>query len=63
MEWEQIMAIEDPHEALKQMEKKVEKENLPIEELETQPARYANLHGITVDQMAFYSNGDRVLDH
>ena len=63
MDWDEIMKMNDPHEALKQMEKKVEEENLPIEELEVQPERYAKLHGITVDQMAFYPNGERVLDH
>ena len=63
MEWEQIMKIENPYEALRQMEKKVDEENLPVEELEIQPERYAKLHGITVDQMAFYPNGDRVLDY
>lgn len=62
MDWNEIMAIENPHEALKQMAKKVDEENLPIEELEIQPERYAKLHGITVDEMAFYPNGGRVLD-
>ena len=63
MEWEQIMKLENPYEALKQMGKKVDEENLPVEELEIQSEHYAKLHGIIVDQMAFYPNGDRVLDH
>ena len=62
MDWDEIMKMDDPHEALKQMVKKVDEENLPIEELEIQPERYAKLHRITVDQMAFYPNGDRVID-
>ena len=61
MTWDEIMKMNNPYEALKQIEAKVDRDNLAIEEMEVQTARYAKLHGITVDQMAFYPNGERVL--
>ena len=62
MEWKQIMAMKNPHEALKQIEAKVDRENLPIDEMEAQTEKYAKLHGITVEQMAFYPSGEMVLN-
>ena len=55
------MKMENPHEALKAIEKKVEAENLPLQELEDRVDQYANLHGIDPVEMAFYPNGERVL--
>ena len=62
MDWNEIMMIENPHEALKHMAKKVDEENLPLQGMEDRVEEYARRHGITVDEMAFYPNGGRVLD-
>ena len=61
MDWKTIMEMEDPHEALKAIMAKVEKENLSVEEIEDKADEYANLHGITTWEMAFYPNGEQVL--
>ena len=61
MEWKAIMAMSDPHEALKQIEKKIEAENLSLQEMEDRVEEYASLHKIDPMEMAFYPNGERVL--
>lgn len=61
MEWKEIMAMHNPHEALKQIEKKIETENLSLQVMEDRVEEYATLHGITTDEMAFYPNGERVI--
>lgn len=60
--WDKIMKIRDPHEALKAIDNKIDAENLSIEEMEARIYEYANLHHIYIDEMAFYPNGGRVLD-
>ena len=62
MDWSKIMEMKDPHEALKAIMRKARSEMTPLEELEERVEQYANLHGIEVDEMAFYPNGERVLD-
>ena len=62
MDWKTIMEIENPHEALKAIEKKIDTEDLSILEMEEQIAEYAMTHGMDIDKMAFYPNGGRVLD-
>ena len=57
------MAIENPHEALMQIAEKVETENLSVQEMEDRTEQYAKLHEIDALEMAFYPNGDRVIDH
>ena len=61
MEWKAIMEMRDPHEALKRIVQKVEVENLSLQELEDRVEQYAKMHGITTDEMAFYPNGDKVI--
>ena len=61
MHWTEIMQIKDPHEALRKIEEKVDKENLPIEEMVNAMEQYVVMHKITVDQMAYYPNGESVL--
>ena len=62
LDWKTIMEMENPHEALKAIAKKIDTENLSIEEMENCVEEYAAVHGIDVDRMAFYPNGGRVLD-
>lgn len=61
MEWDKIMQMDDPHEALKAIEKKIDTDDLSIQEMEDRVEQYAQLHGIEVDEMAYYPNGDSVL--
>ena len=61
MEWKQIMEMQNPHEALKASEAKVDREDLPIEEMEQMVEKYATLHGISIEEMAYYPNGESVL--
>ena len=61
MEWKAIMEMRDPHEALKRIVQKVERENLSLQELEDRVEQYARMHGIPTDEMAFYPNGDKVI--
>lgn len=62
MDWNVIMEMKAPHEALKAIMRKAEAEMTPLEELEDRVEQYVSLHGIEVDEMAFYPNGERVLD-
>ena len=61
MEWKKIMAMSDPHEALKRIAEKVDKEALSIEEMEDRVQEYAHRHGIMVEEMAYYPDGESVL--
>lgn len=62
MDWNIIMEMKDPHEALKAILRKAREEMTPLEEVMDRAEQYASLHGIEVDEMAFYPNGERVLD-
>ena len=62
MDWDEIMKMKDPHEALKAMDRKVEAEDISLVEMEEMVLKYAKLRRITVDEMAFYPNGERVLN-
>ncbi len=61
MDWDKIMEMEDPHKALLAIVEKIEMDDLGLVEMEDRVDQYANLHGITVDEMAFYPNGKRVI--
>ena len=61
MEWKQIMEMHDPHKALLAIVEKIEADDLGLVEMENRVEQYANLHGITPDEMAFYPNGERVI--
>ncbi len=61
MNWSEIMEMKDPNEALLKIAETVEREDLPIEEMEKAMFRYAKKHKILVDQMAYYPNGDNVM--
>ena len=61
MEWDEIMEIADPNEALRKITIKVDEENLPVEEMENAFERYTKLHGITSYEMSYYPNGEHVL--
>ena len=61
MTWDEIMKIQDPHKALLEIERKIREENLPIQDMMDEGERYARIHGITVEDMAFYPDGDRVI--
>ena len=61
MEWKKIMAMRDPHEALKRIAEKVDKDNLSIQEMEDKVDEYAQRHGIMVEEMAYYPDGESVL--
>ena len=61
MEWEEIMKISDPREAMKQIDLKVGAEMISLEEMEEMVRTYARLHHVTVDEMAFYDDGERVI--
>jgi len=41
---------------------KVYSENLLIQDMENMVEKHAKLHSITVNKMAFYPNGERVLN-
>ena len=62
MDWNKIMEMKDPREALKAIMRKAEAELTPLEEVMERVEQYANLHGIEVMEMAYYPNGERVLD-
>ena len=61
MDWEQIMKMDNPHEALKQIDAKIRRENLSLLEMEEMTEKYASLHNISVAEMATYPNGERVI--
>ncbi len=61
MTWDEIMKIQDPHKALLEIERKVHVEFLPIQDMEDAVEKYIQIHGITLEEMAFYPNGDRVI--
>ena len=63
MEWKQIMEMRDPHKALLAIAEKIEADDLGLVEMEDRVEEYAKLHGIDTMEMAFYPNGERVLDH
>lgn len=58
MKYREYLKIQDPHEALKAI---ALSETLGLEEIEEAVALYAEVHGITVEEMSFYPNGERVL--
>lgn len=61
MNWDEIMQMEDPHEALKAIVQKGHTELTPLEEMMELVDRYSKLHKVSVDEMSFYPNGDRVI--
>ena len=63
MDWKTIMEMEDPHEALKAIAIKIEQENLTVEEMEDRMEEYAERHGISTWEMAYYPDGDQVLKY
>ena len=61
MTWDEIMKIKNPNEAMLTMEKKVKAENLhPLDWLEM-VEKYMEIHGVTMDEMAYYPNGEQVI--
>lgn len=62
MDWNEIMKIQNPHEALKAIVQKVDEENLCLTMIEKWVPEYARIHDIEPNEMAFYPNGGRVLD-
>ena len=58
MKYEKYLKIPDPHEALKAI---ALSEALGLNEIEEAVALYAEIHGITTEEMAYYPNGERVL--
>lgn len=61
MDWQEIMGIKDPNEAMKQIALKVEREELPVQEMEDWIEEYKRLYNVTVDEMAYYPNGEQVV--
>lgn len=61
MDWDKIMEMKDPHKALLAIAEKIEADDLGLVEMENRVEQYADLHGITPDEMAFYPNGERVI--
>lgn len=61
MDWQEIMKISDPNEAMKQIALKVDREKLPVQEMEDQMEAYKRIHNVTVDEMAYYPNGEQVV--
>ncbi len=61
MDWQTIMEMKNPRKALIAINEKVEKEMLPLEEMAKAVEKYAEKHGITVEEMAYYPNGENVL--
>ena len=59
MAMEQIMQMEDPHEALKAI--MAGSKYLSLTEIFEVVERYLQLHQIDLDKMAFYPNGERVV--
>ena len=55
----EVMKMEDKYEVTKLI---CLSEELSIPEMEEAMQRYADLHGIDTMEMAFYPNGDRVID-
>ncbi len=53
-----ILAIEDPHEAYITM---ATDWDIPLEVVEKLIGKYAEIHNIDEDDMAFYPDGERVL--
>lgn len=61
MDWNKILEMKDPREALKAMDSKVRQENLPLVDMMEMVEKYTQIHGIEMSEMAFYPNGERVL--
>ena len=61
MRWMEIMKIENPNQALIAIYEKVDSEMLSLQEMEDMVEMYAEIHGIIVDEMAYYPNGDNVI--
>lgn len=61
VDWQKIMQNEDPNEALKQIALKVDREGLPVQEMEDRIEEYKRINNVTVDEMAYYPNGDQVV--
>ena len=59
LDLEAIMKMEDKYAVTKLI---CLSEDLSIEEMEEAMQRYADLHGIDTMEMAFYPNGERVID-
>ena len=58
MKYREYLTINDPHEALKTI---ALSEELSLEEIEEAVTMYAKLHGITVEEMSYYPNGENVI--
>lgn len=58
MKYKEYLTINDPHEALRAI---ALSEKLSLEEMEEAVALYAELHGITVEEMSYYPNGENVI--
>ena len=58
MKYEKYMKIEDKYEACKAI---ALSEELSLVEIEEALDQYAKLHNITTEEMAFYPNGERVI--
>lgn len=61
MDWKEIMELKDPHEAMKEIALKTWVEKLPLEEMVKAKEKYAKIHGIMEEEMAYYPNGDQVV--
>lgn len=61
MDWDAIMKIEDPREALKAIVVKVHLEHLPLDEQDEMVERYMEIHNVDDLEMAFYPDGERVV--
>ncbi len=61
MEWKEIMELKDPYEAMKKIALKTWVEKLPLEEMMKATEKYAKIHGITEEEMAYYPNGEQVV--
>ena len=58
MKYEKYMKIEDKYKACRAI---ALSEELGLVEIEEAMEQYARMHGIPTDEMAFYPNGDKVI--
>ena len=58
MDKEKYLQIENPNEALRQISTA---EELSVQEIEDLLQEYARRHGVTLDDMAYYPNGEGVM--
>ncbi len=61
MDWKEIVNINNPRQAMLEIDKMVSKENLLLEEMIEIVEQYAELHGVTIEEMSFYPDGRRVI--